>query len=79
MDEKLTFEEGENGERVLHFHDSGGDQMSVSIENPPSTGSYFMIISINGGDAIGFSSKEALGFAVAILNEVTGSHRFKPA
>lgn len=70
MDEKFKFREGENADRVLCFLDSGGDEMTVSIEDPPRTGAYFMVISINGGDAVGLSSKEALSFAAAIVNEV---------
>lgn len=78
MNEKLKFKDDETGERVLCFHDSGGDQIRVSIEGSRSTGSYFMIVSINGGDAIGLSCQEALRFAVSILNEVTCFPRFQP-
>lgn len=71
MDMELRFKDGECGERTLCYYDSGGDQIRISIENPPRTGSYFMVVSINGGDAVGLSCKEVLSFVSLILNEMS--------
>lgn len=70
MDEKMRFMDGECADRVLCFHDSGGRQLRVSIEESSRTGSCYMVVGTDGGNAVGLSREEALSFAVAILNEV---------